>query len=108
MLFRSLHARAAGKAKITMKDKTSGKSVSFDVTVLENTEKNEKDVYVTTEKMDKKYVYTAPKSTKNLTEEEKAKVERLEAIQKRITAGASITIAEMEEYYIQKAADAKK
>ncbi len=103
-----LHARAAGKAKITMKDKTSGKSVSFDVTVLENTEKNEKDVYVTTEKMDKKYVYTAPKSTKNLTEEEKAKVERLEAIQKRITAGASITIAEMEEYYIQKAADAKK
>ncbi len=103
-----LHARAAGKAKITMKDKTSGKSVSFDVTVVENTQENAKDVYITTEKMDKKYVYSAPKNTKGLTEEEKAKVERLTEIQKRITAGASITIGEMEEYYIQKAEDAKK
>lgn len=103
-----LHAKTAGKAKITMKDKTSGKSVSFTVTVLENTEENAGDVYVTTDKMSKKYIYTAPKDTKKLTEEEAAKVERLTNIQKRITAGASITIAELEEYYTQKAADNRK
>lgn len=103
-----LHAKTAGKAKITMKDKTSGKSVSFTVTVLENTEENAGDVYVTTDKMSKKYIYTAPKDTKKLTEEEAAKAERLTNIQKRITAGASITIAELEEYYTQKAADNRK
>lgn len=103
-----LHARAAGKAKITMKDKTSGKSVSFNLTVVERNDNNEGDVYVTTKKMDKKYTYIAPKNTKNLTEEEAAKVKRLTDIQKRITAGTSITIQEMQEYYIQKAADSKK
>lgn len=103
-----LHAKIAGKAKITMKDKTSGKSVSFTVTVLENTEENAGDVYVTTEKMSKKYIYTAPKDTKKLTEEEAAKVKRLTDIQKRVTAGASITIAELEEYYTQKAVDSRK
>lgn len=103
-----LHAKVAGKAKITMKDKTSGKSVSFTVTVLENTEENERDVYVTTDKMSKKYVYTAPKNTEKLSEKEAAKVKRLTDIQKRITAGASITVAELEEYYIQKAADSAK
>lgn len=103
-----LHARDAGKAKITMKDKTSGKSVSFNVTVTERTEENMGEVYVTTEQMSKKYVYAAPKDTKDLTEEEAAKVKRLTDIQKRITAGASITIKEMEEYYIQKVADGGK
>ncbi len=103
-----LHARAAGKAKVTMKDKTSGKSVSFTVTVVKATEENAGDVYVTTEEMSKKYVYAAPKDTEGLTEEEAAKVKRLTDIQKRITAGASITIKEMQEYYIQKAADGGK
>lgn len=103
-----LHAKIAGKAKITMKDKTSGKSVSFTVTVLEHTEENERDVYVTTEKMSKKYVYTAPKNTEKLSEEEAAKVKRLTDIQKRVTAGASITIAELEEYYTQKAVDSAR
>lgn len=103
-----LHARAAGKAKITMKDKTSGKSVSFTVTVAKTTEENAGDVYVTTEKMSKSYVYAAPKDTEGLTEEEAAKVKRLTDIQKRISAGASITITELQEYYIQKAADGGK
>lgn len=103
-----LHARSAGKAKITMKDKTSGKSVSFNLTVVEKNDGNEGDVYVTTKAMSQKYVYSAPKDTKNLTEEEAAKVKRLADIQKRITAGTSITIQEMQEYYIQKAADSKK
>lgn len=103
-----LHARAAGKTKVTIKDKASGKSASFTLTVIERTEENQDDVYVTTEKMSKKYVYKAPADTKDLTEEEKAKTERLTDIQKRITAGTSITIKEMQEYYIQKAADGGK
>lgn len=103
-----LHARSAGKAKITMKDKTSGKSVSFTLTVQEKTEKNENDVYVSTKKVSKKYVYKAPKNTKDLTEEEAAKVKRLTDIQKRITAGNSVTVGELQEYYSQKAADSKK
>lgn len=103
-----LHARAAGKAKITMKDTTSGKSVSFNVTIVEKTEENERDVYVSTADMDKTYVYTAPADTKDMTEEEIAKAELLTDIQKRITAGASITISEMEEYYIQKMTDSRR
>lgn len=103
-----LHARDAGKTKVTIKDKTSGKSASFTLTVVERTEENQDDVYVTTEKMSKKYVYKAPKDTGDLTKEEKARVERLTDIQKRITAGTSITIKEMQEYYIQKAADGGK
>lgn len=103
-----LHARSAGKAKITMKDTVSGKSSSFYVTVVEKTEENAGDVYVSTADMDKTYVYAAPADTKSLTQEELARSELLTDIQKRITAGASITINEMEEYYIQKLLDSRK
>lgn len=103
-----LHARSAGKAKITMKDTTSGKSVSFNVTVVEKTEENEGDVYISTADMDKTYVYTAPTDTADMTEEEIARIELLTDIQKRITSGASITIKEMEEYYIQKLTDSRR
>ncbi len=97
-----LHARGEGEAKITMKDATSGLSVSFTVTVTALTEENAKEVYVSTESFSKKYTYKKPSKTSDMTKEEIAFADRLVEIQKKVTAGKSITVQEMEDYYLGK------
>lgn len=97
-----VHARGAGIAEITMKDTVSGKSVSFTLTVIEQTEENAGQVYISTEEFGKDYVYTAPEDLSKLTEEEAAQAGYLADIQKRITEGNSITIQEMTDYFLNK------
>lgn len=97
-----LHARGAGKTKITMTNTTSGTSVSYTLTVVEKTEENAGEVYILTDAFDKSYTYTAPEDLSKLTEEEKAETEYLTDIQKRITEGKSITLQEMTDYYMKK------
>ena len=97
-----VHARGAGKAVITMKDNTSGLSVSYTLKVVEKTEDNMGDVYISTEGFGKSYSFEMPKDTSKLSEEELTRLKKLEDIQKRITAGKSITIQEMTDYYLYK------
>ncbi|MBQ9120192.1 MAG: Ig-like domain-containing protein [Lachnospiraceae bacterium] len=99
-----IHARGAGKTTITVTDKTSGTSVSFTLKVVERTEENFGEVYIDTAKMDKEYVYTAPKDTEGLSEAEVQRIEYLTDIQDRITKGRSITMQEMTDYYEEKRA----
>lgn len=103
-----VHARAAGTAKITMTDETSGKSVSFTLKVVEKTEENAGQIYVSTEGISSDYVYAAPKDISLLTEEEAAQAEYLADIQARITAGKSITIQEMTDYFLYKSTEVGK
>lgn len=97
-----LHARGVGKTTITMKDTSSGLSTSFKLTVVEKNEDNLTEIYISTKNFDAENGYRAPKDTSKLSEEEKALVTRLTEIQKRITAGQSITIGEMTDYYLYK------
>lgn len=97
-----VHARSAGTAKITMKDNTSGKSVSFTLKVVAQDEGNAGQVYVSSSALGGGYSYTAPKDTSSLTKEEAARVAYLSDIQARITKGESITIDEMADYYLYK------
>lgn len=100
-----LHARGVGKAKITVTDKKNNLTWSFTVQVIEKNAENINDVYVSTAGFDAKYVYSAPKDTSKLSEEEIAMTVRLTDIQSRISAGLSITLGEMADYYSAKSAE---
>ena len=97
-----VHARGVRKTSITMKATSSGLSTSFKLTVVEKNEDNLTEIYISTKNFDAENGYRAPKDTSKLSEEEKALVTRLTEIQKRITAGQSITIGEMTDYYLYK------
>ena len=103
-----IHARSAGMTKITMTDTTSGKSVSFTLTVVERTEANADQVYVSTEGFRSNYTYTAPEDVSGLSDEEVAEVKYLTDIQKRITDGNSITLMEMTDYVLYKSMEVVK
>ncbi len=102
-----VHARGAGKAVITMKDSTSGLTASFTLTVVEKTEENQEDVYVSTETFGKSYSFEMPEDASEQPEETQKLLKKLEGIQKRITAGQSITIQEMTDYYLYKSQQKK-
>ena len=102
-----LHARGVGKAKITVRDTTSGLSTSYTVKVYEKTPDNFGMVYMDTSGMDKEYIYIAPELTEDMTDEEKAYIEYMTDIQNRITKGRSITMQEMTDYYEEKNINAK-
>ncbi len=101
-----LHARGTGKAVITVEDTTSGLSVSYTVKVYERTPDNISRIYIATTDMKQDYVYKAPEITADTSAEDKEYIEYMTDIQSRITAGRSITMQEMTDYYEEKNAHA--